>query len=275
MPQAKLEWSSDRAKAAIGAGAFHILIGYALITGLGVDLSTAVGDRLKLFEVSKQQQPPPIEQPPPAESRSSAPEAAAAPPSLKAEAAPIVAPPPKIRLEVPPPLPTARVTVPIATGRDRSAGAAPIDRPGTGSGGTGTGMGSGRGGNGSGSGGPAVRARRVMGALGNSDYPKAAKRAEAGGTVLTRYTIGMDGRVQNCVVTQSSGNAELDSTTCRLVRERYRYAPARDTEGRPVTDVQMDRHIWWTEKKNKNLLREPIDLEDFRRASSEETDSPY
>ena len=271
MPEAKLELSRDRAMAATFAAAFHILLGYALVTGLGVRLPRTLGDHLKLFEISRPP-PPKVEQPPPPpQTESSAPEGAAAPPGREAQAAPIVVPPPRIELDVPTPLPTARVPVPLPIGRDASAGAAPVDGPGTGSGGIGSGTGSGRGGDGPGSGGPAVRSRWVKGQLGNRDFPRAAKRAEAGGTVLIRYIVDTEGRVRNCVVTQSSGNAELDFTTCDLVTKRYRYAPARDSQGRPVPDVQTGRHIWWTEKKRN---REPFDWDDFRRATEEETDSP-
>jgi protein TonB len=35
-----------------------------------------------------------------------------------------------------------------------------------------------------------------------------------------RLTIGTDGKVSDCQVTKSSGSAELDKTTCDLMRRR-------------------------------------------------------
>ena len=67
--------------------------------------------------------------------------------------------------------------------------------------------------------------------------------------MLVRYTVGVDGRPSGCTITQSSGNADLDETTCRLIEQRFRYEPARDAEGRAIPDVQTGRHIWWTEPK--------------------------
>jgi protein TonB len=235
----------ERIASAIAVAAFHALIGYALLTGLGIDIAREASDRLKLFDIRQPPPPPPVE-PPPARVETHSPQAAAAPPAPKAEAAPIVAPAPEVRLPVPPPLPAAPKA---AVGRDASAGSSTL---GTGSGAGGEGSGSGSGGSGSGSGGGAVtRARQIAGELSGRDFPRAAKRARAGGTVLVRYTVGTDGRVSGCTVTQSSGNADLDSTTCRLIEQRFRYEPARDAQGRAVADTLTGRHIWWTEPRRR------------------------
>ncbi|HEX8534636.1 MAG TPA: energy transducer TonB, partial [Allosphingosinicella sp.] len=170
--------------------------------------------------------------------------------------------PPEVRLPVPPPVAAAPAP---AVGRDASRGAS--DRPGTGSGagGEGTGTGGGGSGSGSGSGGSGTRARQVAGALSGRDYPRAAKSARAGGTVLVRYTIGVDGRPSGCTVTRSSGNRDLDEATCRLIEQRFRYEPARDADGRPVASTETGRHIWWTEPKRQRYPyewkpgEEPID----------------
>jgi protein TonB len=36
----------------------------------------------------------------------------------------------------------------------------------------------------------------------------------------------------------------LDETTCRLVMQRYRYEPARDAQGRRVSDTDVEEHSW-------------------------------
>lgn len=93
-------------------------------------------------------------------------------------------------------------------------------------------------------GGPA-RARTNLPALfSDEDYPASAVRAGEQGTVRYRLEIGADGRVTGCTVTASSGSAALDSTTCRLLRSRARFAPARDGDGSPVPDTAEGAITW-------------------------------
>jgi protein TonB len=228
--------NQDRLKAAVGVAAFHVLLGYAFITGLAVDFARDVADDLKIFDVPEAPPPPPVEKSVPARVKVEAPEAAASPPSLTAKATPLVAPPPKVQLDLPPPVVTSPKPAP-ALGNDRSTGASKIEGPGTGSGGEGAGTGSGRQGSGTG-GGVAERAKRVSGSIsGATDYPRAARRARIEGSVSVRFTVGIDGTVSGCRVTRSSANDELEATTCRLVERRFRYEPARNAEGRPVPEV--------------------------------------
>jgi protein TonB len=130
-----------------------------------------------------------------------------------------------------------------AQGSDASSGNAPIAGPGTGAGGTGNGTGSGGRGNGAGGGGGTVL-RLIEGDITGRDYPRAAARAGAQGTVGLRFTVGVNGRVTDCQVTRSSGNADLDETTCRLIKKRFRYAPSRDASGRPYADVVTGEQEW-------------------------------
>ena len=246
----KLEANQDRIKSALGAAAFHAVLGYALVTGLGVDVAGEVSDTLKLFDVRQEPPPPPVEEPAPA-AKTEAEEGAASPPDLKARPAPVVAPPPEIRLEVPPPI----VAAPIAgQASDPDAGAAPVVGPGTGSGGVGTGTGSGAGGDGTG-GGVAVESYWLSGSLRGLDYPSRARRSGAGGSVTVRYWVEIDGSVTGCTITKSSGNAELDQATCGLIERRFRYEPARDAQGRLVRDVSGGTHVWWTEPRRRSRDR--------------------
>ena len=66
------------------------------------------------------------------------------------------------------------------------------------------------------------------------DYPPAALAANASGEVMARLTVGPDGRVRDCVAVVSSGNADLDETTCRVFRERGRFEPAIGPQGAPI-----------------------------------------
>jgi hypothetical protein len=62
------------------------------------------------------------------------------------------------------------------------------------------------------------------------DYPQAVPRSAARQIGVT-LEVGLDGRVTGCTITGSSGNTVLDSTTCRLLRSRSRFVPARAADG--------------------------------------------
>lgn len=235
-------FSNDRLRAALGVAAAHGLIGYLLITGLAWHASAGeTSGALKTFDVVLEPPPPPLSIP--EEAKSFTPEGAASPPSKKARPTPVVAPPPIIRLDVPPPIASVPRETPVPTGTDPSAGVSDIDGPGSGTGGEGFGMGSGGSGSGTGSGG-ARRAKRLQGALANEDYPRAALRAGAEGSVSVRYTVAADGRVRGCRVTGSSGNRELDATTCRLIERRFVYRPATNARGEAVAQAVSKTYDW-------------------------------
>ena len=66
------------------------------------------------------------------------------------------------------------------------------------------------------------------------DYPVAALRAGAEGQVGFELSVGTNARVTNCLITRSSGSADLDIATCRIMRSRAWFAPAHDGFGRPL-----------------------------------------
>ena len=165
----------ERLSSAIAVAMFHALLGYAFVTGLGIDVVEVVDDRLKIFDVAVLPPPPPIQEATPAKEKSvepvkrprpapKDPEGAAAPPNIKSRPTEIVAPKPEIRLPVPSPV----IAAPIAgPGAAATSGNAPFRGPGTGAGGVGTGTGSGRfgnGGGGGGGGGVVSKARWIGGA---------------------------------------------------------------------------------------------------------------
>jgi TonB family protein len=67
------------------------------------------------------------------------------------------------------------------------------------------------------------------------------------GTVAVQIAIDPGGRVSNCAPVRGSGNAGLDAMTCRLVKERARFTPALDAQGRPVVS-QAYRTIVWSRR---------------------------
>jgi len=76
------------------------------------------------------------------------------------------------------------------------------------------------------------------------DYPAAALRGEEEGTTRFRVEIGANGRVSGCTITASSGSTALDTTTCRIVRSRARFTPARDSAGNAVPDAREGEITW-------------------------------
>ncbi len=231
----------QRAKALGGVLLLHALLGYALVTGLRADFAEAAAEPLKLFDVSPDPPAPPVAAIP--EARTHTPEGAASPPSRKAQPSPVVVPPPRIRLPAPEVLPVSLKASPVPSGSDSKAGVAAVDGPGSGTGGLGDGSGSGGEGAGAGSGG-ARRAERLSGRIVDGDYPRAALRARAQGSVRVRYTVGADGRVSGCTVTRSTAGPDLDALTCRLVEQRFRYRPATDAAGRPVPETLSKTYDW-------------------------------
>lgn len=232
----------DRLGPAIGAAVMTGLMGLALVAGLGWSRVAREQVSLALFEV------PPSTLPPLPKPRVVSPQkpvrkaGAASPPNVRSAATEIVAPPPVIPPIVPPPV-VAALTA--GSGRDAMTGAAEVRGPGTGSGGQDNGSGNGDAGDGDGDGGDGgIPPRHVRGRLKDSDYPAAAGGAGIGGTVAVRYLVGSDGRVSECEVTRSSGSLVLDQTTCKLIRERFRFKPSRDGRGNPVPSYIVEKHSW-------------------------------
>jgi TonB family protein len=91
--------------------------------------------------------------------------------------------------------------------------------------------------------GPA-RPRMIAGSIGQEDYPVAALKVGAQGTTAVELKIDKWGLVEECKISQSSGNADLDFTTCRLAQLRFRYSPALNERGKPVRATISTRLRW-------------------------------
>ncbi|HEY5713459.1 MAG TPA: TonB family protein [Allosphingosinicella sp.] len=230
----------DRLKAAIGAVALQALMAWAFLVGLATQVPAVVREHLTLISILTPPPPPP-EQPPPHPVESSRPEGRASPPNIRSRATEIAAPQPVIQLPVPTPVIAAPKPF---TQADPSSGSADIAGPGTGAGGQGDGFGSGGDGDGDGAGGGGSPPRWLRGRLRNSDYPRGLGEEGIEGTVSVRYAVEIDGSVTHCVITHSSGSRELDYTTCRLIEQRFRFAPSRDRSGRPQRSWIVENHSW-------------------------------
>lgn len=248
------ERRSERLLPMAGVAVMHVALGWLLISGLGADMVREVSESLQTFNVEPPPPPPPpIEQEGAPSVESAAPDepAPAAPPAPAAEEK-AAATEPTPGWDVPPPVAAGLVP----SGPSGSAGSADA---GTGSGAGGEGTGTGAGGSGSGGGGGGgSRAQHVSGQIVRSDYPRAAVDSRAEGRVETRFTVGPDGRVSNCRVTRSSGSAALDQTTCRLIEQRFRWTPARDAHGRPISEERGWQQTWWLERRTR-ATRRPVE----------------
>ncbi|MCX7863458.1 MAG: energy transducer TonB [Novosphingobium sp.] len=74
----------------------------------------------------------------------------------------------------------------------------------------------------------------------SADYPSRALREDREGTATFRVTIDDEGRVASCVITQSSGHADLDEATCRNVTRRARFRKPSEGYG----DTYTNRIRW-------------------------------
>ena len=226
----------------------HILVGYALIVGLGVDVTRTVTDTLNVINISIPTPPEPQveEKPAPVDNRAKEEEGAASAKNIKNKATQITAPEPKVKLKLPEVIPTA--PKPDA-GNAGNSGASDEAGPGTGAGGEGDGTGSGNGGDGTGGGGVVSRARKTAGNI----TPKDGRGEQVSGSVTVYYRVLPNGRVTNCRISESSGNPKLDILTCRLIEERFRYEPARNRKGEAVSDVTGWKQDWWLERGGRRI----------------------
>ena len=80
----------------------------------------------------------------------------------------------------------------------------------------------------------------------NNDYPQGALDRMASGTVQVRITVGADGKGKACHVMVSSGDHDLDATTCAIYVKRPRYQPARTRQGVAIEGPYVVRVTWRT-----------------------------
>lgn len=223
MPYRAAPSRPDKAKAIAGVAiVYAAIVGAALM--MPADSPVRIGEQepTDLIEIKPfpEPEPPPPEEPGKAEEE----EGAA---GRKAEPTPIVAPTPRIEVPATPPVAAAPVA---GTGSATTAGAATAGT-GPGAGGSGTG----RGGGGSGGGGGIGSEARLLG--GNSArLPSRLLRVFAAdrGYGHLWLTVAESGRVTDCSVLQSTGNAQVDQALCNLMIRQSRWAPARDRQGNPI-----------------------------------------
>jgi len=210
MSYADQSMSGNRVTALVIVALIHIVLGYALVTGLAYEAAKKVIQKVTTVDIKeevKKEEPPPVKK-------------------IEVKPPPMVVPPPKIAVNVappvmetvatpPPPAPPAIIIAPPAPVPPPPAppkAAVPRNNPGT--------------------------------WATPNDYPSRALREERTGTTGFRVTVGTDGRVVDCSITSSSGHADLDEAACANVTRRARFKPATDSSGNPVQGTYANRVRW-------------------------------
>jgi TonB family protein len=78
------------------------------------------------------------------------------------------------------------------------------------------------------------------------DYPQSALAGNEQGMVVIGFTIGVNGRMTDCHVVQSSKHKDLDAVPCRVLTRRARFKPATDAQGQPRSTVGTTAMSFWT-----------------------------
>jgi protein TonB len=220
---------TNRAIGAAGAIAINALLVLGLLSlssGI-VPLKSVPG--LVAFDVSRPPPAPPL--------RKRKPAGATAPTSRGVTKAPSPPKPPR-------PLPKATPAQPsVDAGSQSASGTGTAAGSGAGQGGQGTDSGSGAGGSGTGTG-VATPPIHIAGALTDADYARTSHPRGAEGTVYIAFRVRADGSVDQCSVTRSSGYPAIDAATCRLVEQRFRFRPARDSSGQTI-DYTLNTDFTW------------------------------
>jgi protein TonB len=212
----KKEISGNRTLAIIMVVILQAVLGYAIVTGLAYNVIKKAAEDLKTFDV-EEQPPPPEEPPPPPKDMPDVPPPPTTPPPLIRMNAPT---PPIVMQEAPtpPPIPPVVIAPPPP----------PTPPP------------------------PPRKTQSAQSARGDlrtlfsaDDYPASAQSAGAEGTARATLSIGPDGRVTGCNITQSTGNSALDSATCSVLRRRAKFTPARDSNGNATSDTITTPSIAW------------------------------
>lgn len=217
------QMSGNRTVSIVIVALLHVLLGYAIITGLAYNVVKKAAEDLKTFDVEEEPPPPPEEPPPP-------------PPDQQVETPPppVVSPPPLVRTNTPPPQvstvnvappPVITPTAPVAPPAPPAPPPpppppAPVKVQ------------------------PAKARANLASYVSDDDYPQDAIRNEQQGTTGFRLDVGPDGRVSNCTITSSSGSSSLDRATCQIMRSRARFTPATDSSGARTSDSVSSRIVW-------------------------------
>ncbi|MFN3473879.1 MAG: energy transducer TonB [Blastomonas sp.] len=216
MAYADQQASGNKIVSLVIVALIHIVVIYALVTGLAYSAVKSVAEKLNVVDVQEEVVEPEPPPPPPPDQPLTPPPVVTPPPIVRTPptSAPTITttntPPPVFTptpIVAPPPAPPAPPPAP-----SKASGASPRGNPGS--------------------------------WATPNDYPARALREERTGTTRFRVNIGPDGRVTDCQVTGSSGHADLDEATCKNVTRRARFKPAQDAAGNEIADTWSSAVRW-------------------------------
>ena len=216
MAYADQQASGNKIVSLVIVALIHIVVIYALVTGLAYSAVKTVAEKLNVVDVEEEVIEPEEPPPPPPDQPITPPPVVTPPPIVRTPptTAPVITttntPPPVFipqPVAAPPPAPPAPPPPP-----SKASGASPRGNPGS--------------------------------WATPNDYPARALREERAGTTRFRVTIGPDGRVTNCEITGSSGHADLDEATCKNVTRRARFKPALVAAGNAISDTYSNAVRW-------------------------------
>ncbi len=84
----------------------------------------------------------------------------------------------------------------------------------------------------------------LAGLFSSEDYPMAALRSGAAGTVTVRVDVGADGKPTQCSLMKSSKNGALDEKTCEIFLKRAKFVTGKDAAGRAIAGHAIQRVRW-------------------------------
>lgn len=91
---------------------------------------------------------------------------------------------------------------------------------------------------------PPFREGGLRGLFTPADYPASVHKDGRMGRAHVRLRISEAGAIDECSVVRSSGSAELDTVTCKVFRERAKFEPARDVDGKPTRGLLVTSVRW-------------------------------
>jgi len=212
--------------------AVQLALGFALLQGFRVNVGRTAEAVQKLVEIALPKPPPPPVPPPAVAEHKTEHHSSSAP---KAEPKPIGGSPGPAPAHAPPSVAPVIAIRPSVAPSGGGTGTGPA---------VGNGAGGGQGGQGYGEDEGGTDLEHIGGEILSSDYPKELGRAGIGGRVTVTFTVQVNGRATGCHVTRSSRVPELDSLTCRIIEQRFRFRPSMDRYGLPYADEVDWDHDW-------------------------------
>lgn len=213
MAYADQQMSGNRITAIIIVAVIHVVLVYALVTGLAFSAAKKVIEKVTTIDIKEEVKKEPPPPPPPKRLDVPPPPTRIVVPPTKVDLAPVRAPVmDQTPIPQPPPPPVLAPPAAPPPPHFTAKGATPKGNPGS--------------------------------WATTNDYPSRALREERAGVTSFRVSVSADGRAAGCTVTSSSGSPDLDEATCSNVTRRARFNPAMDGEGKPTTGSYSGRIRW-------------------------------